>query len=141
MIDLFRNENKEHSTIASILGLFGLFNTTRYEYSKCPQLKLKYLKFAYPKVDEVILLDLLFNNDYDVSRVIEHLKNVGHETSELKIKFSKISESELIKEASAKLNTPRPTSLCLKPKHHANLMEQEESIFSNCFVFFLFLIL
>lgn len=122
-----RNENKEHSTISSILNLFGLFNTTRYEYSKKPQLKLKYLKFSYPKVDEVVLLDLLFNNDYNVTKVMEHLKDCGHESEEVKVKFSKISETAVVKEATTKLNRLRPTSLAIKPKHHANLSEQEES--------------
>lgn len=128
-----RNENKEHATIAAVLGHYGLFNTTRYEYSKYPQLKLKYLKlkylkFAYPHVDEIILLDLLFNNDQDVNKVIDHLTKIGYHSSELKVKISKISESAIVKNAHEKLNATRPDSLPFaRHRYHPNLEEQEIS--------------
>lgn len=95
-------------------------------------MKLKYLKFAYPDVDEIILLDLLFNNDNNVNKVIEHLKNLGHCTSELKVKILKISETAIVKEATEKLNAPRPVSLPIRTKHHANLEEQEISMLAHC---------
>lgn len=129
LVLLYRNDNREHSTISAILGQFGLFNTARYEYSQCPQMKLKYLKFAYPDVDEIILLDLLFNNDHNVNKVIEHLHKFGYHSSELKVKISKLSETTLVKEAIDKLNASRPISLPLRLKNHPNLEEQENSIF------------
>jgi len=90
-------------------------------------MKLKYLKFAYPDVDEIILLDLLFNHDHNVNKVIEHLTKIGYNTSELKVKIPKISETALVKEATEQLNTPRPASLLFEQKYHPNLEEQEIS--------------
>ena len=97
-------------------------------------MKLKYLKFAFPDIDEIVLLDLLFNNDNNVNKVSKHLLNVGYQTSELKVKISKISETALVKEATEKLNAPRLENLTLKISHHANLEEQEISITSFHFI-------
>ncbi|OTF82623.1 hypothetical protein BLA29_005028 [Euroglyphus maynei] len=124
---LIQHDNREHPTIEALLNLFGLFNTTRYKHSKRPQLKLKYLKFAFPDIDEIVLLDLLFQNEFDASRVIKHLKLIGHEHSEfIEIKMSKLSETALLKEANERLQAPRPKSLIFKDKYHPNLWEQED---------------
>lgn len=125
---LIQHENREHSTIEALLNLFGLFNTTRYKHSKRPQLKLKYLKFAFPDIDEIVLLDLLFKNEFDAGRVIKHLKSIGHEHSEvIEIRMSKLSETALLKEANERLQAPRPKSLIFQDKYHPNLWEQEDS--------------
>ena len=125
---LIQNENREHPTIEALLNLFGLFNTTRYKHSKRPQLKLKYLKFAFPDIDEIELLDLLFKNEFDAGRVIKYLKLNGHEHSEhIEIRMSKLSETVLLKEANERLQASRPKSLIFQEKYHPNLWEQEDS--------------
>ena len=99
-------------------------------------MKLKYLKFAYPHLDEIILLDLLLNNDKDVNKVIKHLTDLGYHSSDLKVKITKLSETALVKEATEKLNSPRPVSLPLKHKYHPNLEEQEISkpVVCKCYI-------
>ncbi|UXI15930.1 DNA-directed RNA polymerase II subunit RPB1 [Sarcoptes scabiei] len=124
---LIQNDNKEHQVISALLSLFGLFNTTRYEHSKKPQLKLKYLKFAFPDVDEIVLLDLLFKNEFDACKVIKHLKAKGHQWQDIiELKLSKIPESAILKEAADRLRSSRPKTIVIQEKFHPNLWEQED---------------
>lgn len=109
------------------MDLFGLFNTTRYQHCKKPQLKLKYLKFAFPAIDEIDLLDLLFQNEFDAAKVIKHLKSIGHEPGSTEVKLAKVSLQAVVKEAMEKLRAPRPKSLLLQEKAYPNLWEQENS--------------
>lgn len=154
---LIRNCNREHETIADILGSYALFNTARYDYPERPVLKLKWLRLRYPTIDELVLYDLLLNNDLDVRKVVERLteqKYVQEPVPELTdeallasrskttdggaVAQTKISETAVVREALAKLNAPRPTSLSLDVRgaataaagllyRHHNLEEQEIS--------------
>lgn len=133
---LIRNENREHETIADILGSYALFNTARYDYPEKPVLKLKYLRFRYPTIDEIVLYDLLLNNDLDVRRVVQRLEEAHYSQAPVDqlepTTMAKISETAVVRAALEKLNAPRPTTLPIASgrrtlSHHHNLEEQEIS--------------
>lgn len=122
--------------------LYGLFNTARYKYSECPQLKLKYLKIKYPNEDELELLEKLFRNDFNVTKIIKELderitspKEPG--SPESKMKFSKLSEIAPVKEALEQLSRPKQKLGELKLK--LNLSDQEEGICTQDSYVFTFL--
>lgn len=135
---LIRNENREHETIADILGSYALFNTARYDYPEKPVLKLKYLRFRYPDIDELVLYDLLLNHDLDVRRVVERLSEQHYTPAPVErlteaTAIVKVSETAVVRAALEKLNAPRPTTLSIGGGagallyHHHNLEEQEIS--------------
>ncbi|KAF5276467.1 hypothetical protein FQA39_LY06536 [Lamprigera yunnana] len=47
-----------------------------------PKLKLRYMKFIFPKADETMILDILSNNDNNIQKVSEILLDMGFEKRE-----------------------------------------------------------
>lgn len=57
------------------LGWSGYANTNW----ESPIMKLRFLKFVYPDVDDVALFDMLYNCDHNAQRVIKKLDEMGFE--------------------------------------------------------------
>ncbi|XP_053206758.1 uncharacterized protein LOC128390968 [Panonychus citri] len=79
---LCKYNNSEHDVISGIISHLAP-HVGRYQSSGSPKMKLRYIKILYPEVDEIVLFDLLYNCDHNVTDVMEKIEKMGYKKNPL----------------------------------------------------------
>ncbi|KAL3275872.1 hypothetical protein HHI36_020611 [Cryptolaemus montrouzieri] len=82
----------------------GFRSTTRPHSS--PKLKLRYMKSIFPQAEETIILDILYNNDNNIQRSSEKLREMGFEKKD-SLKISQQKQQAKMKAETSKSPSPK----------------------------------
>lgn len=83
-------------------------------------MKLRYIKILYPDVDEIVLFDLLYNCDHNVSDVMERIEKMGYKKKEGPIRPTFLNTE-------SKISRPKSSHGPKQTQFPPNIFEKQKS--------------